>query len=78
MHCNGIVGGRPDREIGSHALRGGDVVEIIPYICWYGGALSLPIGQPIAPYLLLALRAAKWVINAIQTSSMQDVLGLSS
>ena len=78
---NGIVGERPDREIGSHALRGGDVVgDHTVYFAGMGERVELTHrATDRTVFAAGALRAAKWVINAdTGLYSMQDVLGLSS
>lgn len=78
---SGMVGERPLREIGSHALRGGDVVG--DHTVMFAG-----IGERIELthratdrkiFAAGALRAAKWVLSRNPgLYSMQDVLGLSS
>jgi len=76
---NGMVGERPAREIGSHALRGGDVVG--DHTVLFAG-----IGERIElthratdrkVFAAGALKAAKWVVGKSPgLFSMQDVLGL--
>ena len=77
---NGMVGERPVNEIGSHALRGGDVVG--DHTVMFAG-----IGERIELthratdrkiFAAGALRAAKWVCGQSPSLySMQDVLGLT-
>ena len=77
---NGMVGERPVSEIGSHALRGGDVVG--DHTVMFAG-----IGERIELthratdrkiFAAGALRAAKWVCGQSPSLySMQDVLGLT-
>ena len=53
---NGLVGERPAKEIGSHALRGGDVVGDIPFILLeLVSVLNSPIGRLIVRFLLQVL-----------------------
>lgn len=78
---SGMVGERPSKEIGSHALRGGDVVG--DHTVMFAG-----IGERIElthratdrkVFASGALRAAKWVNSQSPgLYSMQDVLGLKS
>ena len=78
---SGITGERPAKQIGSHALRGGDVVG--DHTVMFAG-----IGERIELthratdrkiFAAGALRAAKWVVGqSAGLYSMQDVLGLRS
>jgi len=78
---SGITGERPAKQIGSHALRGGDVAG--DHTVMFAG-----IGERIELthratdrkiFAAGALRAAKWVVGqSAGLYSMQDVLGLRS
>jgi 4-hydroxy-tetrahydrodipicolinate reductase len=76
---DGIVGARPQREIGMHALRGGDVIgEHTVYFIGQGERIELSHKSTTRDhYARGALTAAKF---ATQTApglyDMQDVLGL--
>ena len=78
---SGMVGERKPTEIGSHALRGGDVVgEHTVMFAGIGERIELTHrATDRAIFAAGALRAAKWVVNqAPGLYSMQDVLGLSA
>ncbi|MGQ9608291.1 MAG: 4-hydroxy-tetrahydrodipicolinate reductase [bacterium] len=75
----GIVGERPSKEIGIHAVRAGDIVG--DHIVLFGGiGERLEIihrAQSREPYVKGALRAAKWVVNAPKgLHDISEVLGL--
>ncbi len=75
----GIVGERPSKEIGIHAVRAGDIVG--DHIVLFGGiGERLEIihrAQSREPYVKGALKAAKWVINAPKgLHDISEVLGL--
>ena len=76
---SGMIGERPTREIGSHALRGGDVVgDHTVLFAGIGERLELTHRATDRKIFAAgALRAAKWVIGqSPNLYSMQDVLGL--
>jgi 4-hydroxy-tetrahydrodipicolinate reductase len=76
---HGDVGARPRREIGMHALRGGDVVgDHTVYFSTIGERLELTHRAASRDtFASGALRAAQWVrIQKPGLYSMQDVLGL--
>lgn len=78
---SGMVGERKDDEIGSHALRGGDVVgEHTVMFAGIGERIELTHrATDRVIFAAGALKAAKWVVG--QTPglySMQDVLGLQA
>lgn len=78
---NGMVGERPSREIGSHALRGGDVVgDHTVFFAGMGERIELTHrATDRTIFAAGALRAARWVVKCEPgLYSMQDVLGLSS
>jgi 4-hydroxy-tetrahydrodipicolinate reductase len=78
---SGLVGERPMDEIGSHALRGGDVVgDHTVYFAGIGERLELTHRATDRKIFAAgALRAAKWVMGRSPgLYSMQDVLGLVS
>ena len=75
----GIVGERPSKEIGVHAVRAGDIVG--DHIVLFGGiGERLEIthrAQSREPYVRGALKAAKWVVNAPKgLHDISEVLGL--
>lgn len=75
----GIVGERPVKEIGVHAVRAGDIVG--DHIVLFGGiGERLEIthrAQSREPYVRGALKAARWVINAPKgLHDISEVLGL--
>ncbi|MCB9764897.1 MAG: 4-hydroxy-tetrahydrodipicolinate reductase [Alphaproteobacteria bacterium] len=75
----GLVGARPDREIGFHALRGGDVAgEHTVYLAGPGERLQLGhLATSREAFAGGALRAAVWLADQPPgLYSMQDVLGL--
>lgn len=75
----GIIGERPSKEIGIHAVRAGDIVG--DHIVLFGGiGERLEIihrAQSREPYVKGALRATKWVVNAPKgLHDISEVLGL--
>lgn len=77
---SGITGERPDSQIGSHALRGGDIVgEHTAFFCGQGERLELTHrATDRTIFAHGALRAAHWLVgrpNALY--NMEDVLGLT-
>jgi len=75
----GIVGERPEKEIGIHAVRAGDIVG--DHIVLFGGIGErlevIHRAQSREPYVKGALRAAKWVINAPNgLHDISEVLGI--
>ena len=77
----GMVGERKDDEIGSHALRGGDVVgEHTVMFAGTGERIELTHrATDRTIFAAGALKAAKWVANQEPgLYSMQDVLGLQA
>jgi len=78
---SGMVGERKDDEIGSHALRGGDVVgEHTVMFAGMGERIELTHrATDRTIFAAGALKAAKWVANREPgLYSMQDVLGLQA
>ena len=78
---SGMVGARPAKEIGSHALRGGDVVgDHTVLFAGMGERIELTHRATDRKIFAAgALRAAKWVVgHSPGLYSMQDVLGLTS
>jgi 4-hydroxy-tetrahydrodipicolinate reductase len=78
---SGMVGERKDSEIGSHALRGGDVVgEHTVMFAGIGERIELTHrATDRTIFAAGALKAAKWVVNQEpRLYSMQDVLGLQA
>lgn len=75
----GLVGARPQKEIGVHAIRGGDIVgEHTVYFCGEGERIELTHRATDRKIFAQgALRAAHWVIDkAPGIYNMEDVLGL--
>jgi 4-hydroxy-tetrahydrodipicolinate reductase len=75
----GIVGPRPDNEIGMHAVRGGDIVgEHTIYFAGSGERLELTHrASSRETFARGALRAAEWLIGKpLGWYEMADVLGL--
>jgi 4-hydroxy-tetrahydrodipicolinate reductase len=75
----GIVGERPAKEIGIHAIRAGDIVG--DHTVLFGGmGERLEIThrtQSREPFVSGALRAARWVVNASNgLHDISEVLGL--
>jgi len=75
----GIVGERPSREIGIHAVRAGDIIG--DHIVLFGGTGErLEIthrAQSREPYVSGALKAARWVTKASKgLHDISEVLGL--
>jgi len=78
---DGIVGERPANEIGSHALRGGDVVgDHTVMFAGMGERIELTHRATDRKIFAAgALKAAKWVFGQPPSLySMQDVLGLTA
>ena len=78
---SGMIGERKDSEIGSHALRGGDVVgEHTVMFAGIGERIELTHrATDRTIFAAGALKAAKWVVNQEPgLYSMQDVLGLQA
>ena len=76
---SGMVGERPRQEIGSHALRGGDVVgDHTVMFAGMGERIELTHRATDRKIFAAgALRAAKWAVSQPPgLYSMQDVLGL--
>jgi 4-hydroxy-tetrahydrodipicolinate reductase len=76
---HGEPGARPAREIGFHAVRGGDIVgEHTVLFAGIGERLELTVrSQSRATYATGALRAARWLSGRPPgLYDMQDVLGL--
>jgi 4-hydroxy-tetrahydrodipicolinate reductase len=77
----GITGERPTTQIGSHALRGGDVVgDHLVMFAGIGERLELTHrATDRVIFAAGALRAAKWAVSQpAGLYSMQDVLGLTA
>ena len=77
----GITGERPATQIGSHALRGGDVVgDHLVMFAGIGERLELTHrATDRVIFAAGALRAAKWAVSQpAGLYSMQDVLGLTA
>jgi 4-hydroxy-tetrahydrodipicolinate reductase len=78
---SGMVGERPLREIGSHALRGGDVVGDHT-VMFAGMGERIELSHRATDRKIFAagaLRAARWVhAQSAGLYSMQDVLGLKA
>ena len=77
----GITGERPAAQIGSHSLRGGDVVgDHLVMFAGIGERLELTHrATDRVIFAAGALRAAKWVVSQpAGLYSMQDVLGLTA
>ena len=75
----GIVGERPKREIGMHALRGGDVIgEHVVHFIGQGERIELAHKSNTRDhYARGAIRAARFAAKAKPgLYDMQDVLGL--
>ncbi|MGB0344468.1 MAG: 4-hydroxy-tetrahydrodipicolinate reductase [Coraliomargarita sp.] len=76
----GIVGARPQREIGVHAVRGGDIVgEHTVYFCGQGERIELTHrATDRRIFAQGAVRAAHWAVGqAPGLYNMEDVLGLT-
>ncbi|MGZ0654549.1 4-hydroxy-tetrahydrodipicolinate reductase [Coraliomargarita sp. W4R53] len=76
----GIVGARPRKEIGVHALRGGDIVgEHTVYFCGDGERIELTHRATDRKIFAQgAIRAAQWAVGkAPGVYNMEDVLGLT-
>lgn len=75
----GLVGARPEKEIGVHALRGGDIVgEHTVYFCGDGERIELTHRATDRKIFAQgAIRAAHWAVGkASGIYNMEDVLGL--
>ena len=75
----GIVGERPSKEIGIHAVRAGDIIG--DHIVLFGGiGERLEIthrAQSREPYVKGALKAARWIVTAPKgLHDISEVLGL--
>lgn len=76
----GLVGARPDKEIGVHAIRGGDIVgEHTVYFCGDGERIELTHRATDRKIFAQgAVRAAQWAVGqAPGVYNMEDVLGLA-
>ena len=76
----GLTGERPTAQVGSHSLRGGDVVgDHLVLFAGSGERLELTHrATDRAIFAAGALRAAKWIVDQpAGLYSMQDVLGLT-
>jgi 4-hydroxy-tetrahydrodipicolinate reductase len=77
----GITGERPAAQIGSHSLRGGDVVGD-HLVMFAGSGERLELTHRATDRVIFAsgaLRAAKWAVTQpAGLYSMQDVLGLTA
>ena len=76
----GIVGARPRKEIGVHALRGGDIVgEHTVYFCGNGERIELTHRATDRKIFAQgAIRAAQWAVGKKPgVYNMEDVLGLT-
>lgn len=76
----GIVGARPRKEIGVHAIRGGDIVgEHTVYFCGDGERIELTHRATDRKIFAQgAVRAAQWSVGkAPGVYNMEDVLGLT-
>lgn len=76
----GLVGARPAKEIGVHALRGGDIVgEHTVYFCGEGERIELTHRATDRKIFAQgAVRAAQWAAGqAPGVYNMEDVLGLN-
>ena len=63
---HGIIGPRPDKQIGIHAIRGGDIAgDHTVMFATQGEQLSI-VHRAHSPEAFAkgAIRAAKWVVNA--------------
>jgi len=75
----GIIGARPEKEIGVHAVRGGDIVgEHTVYFCGQGERVELTHrASDRRIFAQGAVRAAHWALKqAPGIYNMEDVLGL--
>jgi 4-hydroxy-tetrahydrodipicolinate reductase len=76
----GIVGARPQAEIGVHAIRGGDIVgEHTVFFCGEGERIELTHRATDRKIFAQgAVRAAQWAVSqAPGLYNMEDVLGLT-
>lgn len=77
----GLIGARPENEIGVLAVRGGDIVgEHTAYFCGIGERIEITHrASSRQTFARGAVRAARWVVGkAPGLYDMQDVLGLRS
>ena len=75
----GLIGARPRNEIGSHAIRGGDIVgEHTVYFCGEGERIELTHRATDRKIFAQgAIRAAHWVVGQAPAGyRMEEVLGL--
>lgn len=76
----GLVGARPQEEIGVHAIRGGDIVgEHTVFFCGEGERIELTHRATDRKIFAVgAVRAAQWAVGqAAGLYKMEDVLGLT-
>jgi 4-hydroxy-tetrahydrodipicolinate reductase len=77
----GLIGERPDAEIGVHSIRGGDVVGDHT-VTFAGRGERLELAHKASSretFAAGALRAARWIVGrAPGLYSMEDVLGLTA
>lgn len=76
---SGIVGARPNAEIGVHAIRGGDIVgEHTVYLCGQGERIELTHrATDRRIFARGSVRAAQWAVSQRPgIYNMEDVLGL--
>jgi 4-hydroxy-tetrahydrodipicolinate reductase len=76
----GLVGARPQKEIGVHAIRGGDIVgEHTVYFCGDGERIELTHRATDRKIFAQgAVRAAQWAVGQTPgVYNMEDVLGLT-
>lgn len=76
----GLVGARPEEEIGVHAIRGGDIVgEHTVFFCGEGERIELTHRATDRKIFAVgAVRAAQWAVGkAPGVYNMEDVLGLT-
>lgn len=76
----GLVGARPEAEIGVHAIRGGDIVgEHTVFFCGEGERIELTHRATDRKIFAVgAVRAAQWAVDqAPGLYNMEDVLGLT-
>lgn len=76
----GLVGARPEKEIGVHAIRGGDIVgEHTVYFCGEGERIELTHRATDRKIFAQgAIRATQWAVGkAPGVYNMEDVLGLT-
>ncbi len=79
FHREGLVGARPQKEIGMQVLRGGDIVgEHTVFYCGEGERLEIKhVATSRKTFASGALRAAAWLLSQKPgLYTMKDVLGL--